>query len=419
MQSAGSSTGTGRRFAALLAFFRSESAGGAVLMAASLVALVWANSPFAAGYERLLEVPIGVSAGPLGYLRPLHIWVNDGLMALFFLLVALEIRREMTEGELASPARIAAPGLAAAGGVAVPAVIYVALNWSDPTALRGWAIPVATDIAFSLAVLSVLGQRVPVALKIFLTALAIIDDLIAILVIAIFYTSRLMYAPLALAGLLWLTLFGLGRAGVRSVGPYLLGGVLLWACLVRSGVHPTLAGVALAFAVPMDVRAGETTSPARRLERGLGWWVAFAVLPLFGLANAGLGFATLSWGSLLDPVTLGIAGGLVLGKQIGVFGTAMLAWRSGIARPPGQLTALELYGAALLCGIGFTMSLFIGDLAFRGQGREAEVKLAVFGASLLSAAAGLLVLSLAARRAAPVRRAAPPAERLGVSGPPR
>ena len=387
-----------RRFAALLGFFRSESAGGAVLIVAAAAALVWSNSPEAASYIRLLRFPISLGVGSLAFVRPLQIWVNDALMAFFFLLVALEIRREMTEGELASASRIAAPGLAALGGVAVPAIIYSAFNWSDTQAMRGWAIPVATDIAFSLAVLSVLGRRVPVALKVFLAALAIIDDLIAIAVIAIFYTSRLALAPLLGAIALWLGMFGLGRAGLRALGPYMIGGILLWIALLRAGIHPTLAGVALAFAVPMDRRAGEDDSPAGRLENALDGWVAYAVLPLFGLANAGFSLHALSPSSLTDPVVLGIAVGLVVGKQIGVFGTVMAAWRAGIARPPGQLTPMQLYGAALLCGIGFTMSLFIGDLAFRGQARGAEVKLAVFAGSLVSALAGLAVLAVATRR---------------------
>ena len=388
-----------RRFAALLAFFRSESAGGFVLILAAAAAILWSNSAASDLYFRLLGMPIGVSVDGLAFVRPLQVWVNDALMALFFLLVGLEIRREMTQGELASAARFAAPGLAALGGVLLPATIYFVLNRSDPAALRGWAIPVATDIAFSLAVLSVLGRRVPVALKIFLAALAILDDLVAIVVIAIFYTDRLALLPLTAAALVWMTLFAANRAGVRALGPYLVGGLVLWACLVRSGVHPTLAGVALAFVVPMAERHGD--SPALRLEEALGWWVAFVVLPLFGLSNAGLRFDLLTWRHVFDPVTLGIAAGLVFGKQFGVFGAVMLAWRTGVARPPGQLTPLQLYGAALLCGIGFTMSLFIGGLAFHGGERDAEVKLAVFGGSLISAVCGLAVLAFATRHNPP------------------
>ncbi len=382
-----------RHVAALTAFLRSESAGGFVLIASALVALGWANSAAAPAYRALLYYPLGVG----GFAKPMHIWINDGLMALFFLLVGLELRREITEGELASPARLAAPGLAALGGMVVPAAITVALNWGDGTALRGWAVPVATDIAFALAVLSVLGSRVPLALKVFLTALAIIDDLGAIVVIALFYTSGLDLAALGLAALVWLGLLGLNRAGVRRLWPFMLGGAVLWGLVFRSGVHATLAGVALAFVVPMRAKPGEDQAPAERLEGKLGLWVAYAILPLFGLANAGLAFDTLPPGALWDRLALGTALGLFIGKQVGVFGAVLLAARLGLARLPEGVTRTQLYGGAALCGIGFTMSLFIGDLAFRQTPRGDEVKLAVFVGSLASAALGLLILRLAAR----------------------
>ncbi len=382
-----------RRIAAMAAFLRSESAGGLVLIGSALVALGWANSAAAPAYRALLQYPLGVG----GFAMPAHIWVNDGLMALFFLLVGLELRREITEGELASPARLAAPGLAALGGMAVPAAITVALNWGDGTALRGWAVPVATDIAFALAVLSVLGSRVPLALKVFLTALAIIDDLGAIVVIALFYTSGLDLAALGLAALVWLGLLGLNRAGVRRLWPYMLGGAVLWALVFQSGVHATLAGVALAFIVPMRAKPGEDRAPAERLEDRLGLWVAYGILPLFGLANAGLAFDTLPPGAAWDRLALGTALGLFIGKQVGVFGAVLLAARLGLARLPEGVTRAQLYGGAVLCGIGFTMSLFIGDLAFRQTPRGDEVKLAVFVGSLASAALGLLILRLAAR----------------------
>ncbi len=382
-----------RRFSALGSFLKSESAGGLVLIVSALVALAWANSAAAPAYHALLQYGIG----PAVLSEPVQIWINDALMALFFLLVGLELRREITEGELSSPAQLAAPGLAALGGMIVPALIVVALNWGDRTALRGWAVPVATDIAFALAVLSVLGSRVPMALKVFLTALAIIDDLGAIVVIAVFYTAGLDLAALGGAALVWLGLFGLNRAGVRRLWPYMLGGVVLWALVFRSGVHATLAGVALAFVVPMRARAGEDQAPAERLEHRLGLWVAYGVLPLFGLANAGLGFATLPPGVWADRLAIGVTLGLFIGKQIGVFGAVLLAARLGLARLPSGVTRLQLYGGAVLCGIGFTMSLFIGDLAFRQTPRGDEVKLAVFVGSLASAALGLLVLRLAAQ----------------------
>lgn len=380
------------------AFFRGGAAGGFVLILAAVAALAWANSPAGDAYFALWHAPVGVSAGAGHFVLPLAAWVDDALMAVFFLLVGLEIRRELAEGQLASLPRAAAPALAALGGMAVPAAIYLAFAWHDPTALRGWAIPVATDIAFSLAVLRVLGRRVPAGLAVFLTALAIIDDLAAIVVIAVFYTASVDLAALAAAALVISGLVLLGRAGVRALGPFMLGFVLLWVCLERSGVQPTLAGVAIAFVVPMQESA-DAPSPARRLEHALTGWVAYLVLPLFGLANAGLRFDALSLHALADPIVPGIVCGLFIGKQVGVIGATWLATKLGLARLPAQLDWRLLYGAALLCGIGFTMSLFIGHLAFPDATREAELKLAVFAASLLSAAAGLAVLAGAGPRA--------------------
>ena len=403
-------------FSALPAFFRGGAAGGLVLILSAVVALVWANSPAADVYGALLRLPLGVVAGAGGFVRPLAAWVDDALMALFFLQVGLEIRRELTEGQLASLPRAAGPALAALGGMVVPAAIYVAFASGDPAALRGWAIPVATDIAFSLAVLRVLGRRVPAGLKVFLTALAIIDDLGAIVVIAVFYTESLHLAALAAGVLVIGGLWLLGRAGLRALGPFMLGFVLLWALLEHSGVHPTLAGVAVAFVVPMRDRADDP-APARRLEHALTGWVAYVVLPLFGLANAGLRFDTLTWHALADPIMPGIVVGLFLGKQIGVFGVTWLGSRLGLVSLPAQLDWRLLYGAALLCGIGFTMSLFIGHLAFPGGDRETELKLAVFGASLLSAAAGLAVLAGAKTKAAPSHGATGRAPERSSAGP--
>ena len=385
----------------LTAFFQSSVAGGLVLMASACVALAWSNSPAAPSYQALLALPIGVSAGTAGFAMPLHDWVNEGLMALFFLLVGLEIRREITQGQLASVRLAAGPLVGALGGMVAPALIYTAINHANPAALRGWAVPVATDIAFALAALSLLGARVPVALKVFLTALAILDDLGAIVVIALFYSSSLDWAALGVAAGVLAGLVGLRVAGVRALGPYLLGGAVLWAAIYRSGIHATLSGVALAFAVPMGSETSESASPAERLERALDGWDAYAILPLFGLMNAGLQFSAVSLRTVSDPVFLGIAGGLVLGKQAGVFGASMLAAKLRLVHLPPELTTPVLYGGSVLCGIGFTMSLFIGDLAFPGPGREAEVKLAIFGGSLLSALLGLLVLRRATRRAAP------------------
>jgi NhaA family Na+:H+ antiporter len=350
-----------------------------------IVALIWANSPLRPAYEALLHwTPVAIA--PL----PLHVWINDGLMAVFFLLVGLELRREMTTGELASPQRLAAPGLAAIGGMVVPALIFVAFNHANPTALRGWAVPMATDIAFALAVISVLGRHVPIGLKVFLTALAIIDDLGAIVVIALFYSHGLALTALGASMAVLAMLYGLRRARVGSAIPYVLGGLLLWVLVFRSGVHATLAGVALAFIVPRTV--GE------RLEHRIAPWVAYLILPVFGLANAGLAFDTLPPGAWADPLAIGVVLGLVAGKQLGVFGAVMLAARTGLARLPAGVTLTQLYGASILCGIGFTMSLFIGDLAFRGAPRGDEVKLAVFVGSLISALSGLAVLHLARAR---------------------
>jgi len=384
-------------------FIGSEAAGGAALIVSALVALALANSPAGDIYRAALRWPAG--AGPLR--MPVELWVNDGLMALFFLLVSLELRREITSGELSSARRVAAPGLAALGGMIVPALIYTAFNWGDALALRGWAVPVATDIAFALAVISVLGGRVPRGLVAFLVALAIMDDLGAIVVIAVFYTRGLGLATLAGAALVWAALFGLNRAGVRRLWPYLAGGALLWLLLLRSGVHATLAGVALACVVPGD-RKDDEAALTERLERRLARPVAFLVLPLFGLANAGLSFAGLPPGAWADPAALGVTLGLFVGKQAGVFAATRLALRLGLARLPDGVTMLQLYGASVLCGIGFTMSLFINDLAFRSSPRGDEIKLAVFVGSLASAAAGLAILWAAGRREA-TRLAARPA----------
>jgi Na+:H+ antiporter, NhaA family len=389
-----------RRLVALMAFLRTESAGGLALVAAATIALAWSNSAQADLYFRLMDLPIGVSIGPGALIMPLDRWVNDGLMALFFLTVGLEIRREMTEGQLATLRKVAAPGFAALGGMIVPALIYAGFNWHSPATRQGWAIPVATDIAFALAALAILGSRVPVGLKVFLTALAILDDLGAILVIALFYSGELHF-PALLGGLgVLAALFGLNRAGVKALSPYVLGGVLLWVCLLYGGVHPTLAGVGLALVVPM----GGGTSPAHQLERGLGGWMAWGVLPLFGLANAGLRLGGITPSDFTTPVMLGIMLGLIVGKQVGVFGAAWLAVRLRLAQLPSDLTLLHLYGCALLCGIGFTMSLFIGDLGFHGMPAHAEVKLAVFLGSLVSAALGLLALGLTPSRERKRRR---------------
>jgi len=374
-------------------FLQSESLGGMLLLLSSAVALIWANSPYAALYQRLLAFPIGLSFGSQDFVKPLSFWVNEGLMSLFFLLASLEIRYELRVGALASPARAVLPVLAAGGGVVMPAAIYLAFNSEDSLARRGWAVPIATDIAFSLAMLGLLGRRAPEGLKVFLTALAIIDDLIAILVIAFFYSHDLAWLPLGIAALVWLVLYGCARAGLAASSLYAAGGVALWLLLARSGIHPTLAGVALAFALPATPSPGGGESLARRLEERLGWLVAVCVLPAFGLLNAGLSLDAIPSGALWMPIPLGVLLGLFFGKQLGVYGVTTLATRLGLCQLPPDLRSAHLYGGALLCGIGFTMSLFIGDLAFEGAALM-TVKLGVFVASAVSALTGLLVLAL-------------------------
>ena len=384
-----------RRVSALLDFLRSESAGGVVLILSGIAALLWANSAWSGLYRGLFEFRLGP--------EPIRLWINDALMAIFFLLVGLELRREMTIGELASPDRLAAPALAALGGMIAPAAIFTLFNHGDVVSMRGWAVPVATDIAFALAVVSVLGSRAPMALKVFLTALAIIDDLGAIIVIAVFYTATLHLVLFGAALLVLAGLWGMNRAGVRWLWPYLLGGAVLWVLVFRSGVHATLSGVALAFVIPMGKKRHEAESPARRLEHALGMAVAYGILPLFGLANAGLRFDTLPAGAWHDRVALGTALALVLGKQLGVFGTVTVAAKAGLARLPKGITLPQLYGASVLCGIGFTMSLFIGDLSYGQTPRGDEVKLAVFLGSLISACSGLVILALVPRARAATR----------------
>ena len=390
----------------LKTFARRDDAGGLVLIASALVALIWANSPAGAAYAAMLHLGGTLSVGGWRPGVDAHFLVDDGLMALFFLLVGLEIRREITEGQLASWRRAAAPIAAALGGMAVPAAIYLAFNWHDPATLRGWAIPIATDIAFSLTVLRLLGPRVPAGLRVFLTALAIIDDLGAILIIALFYTDGLNLLALGLGAAVIAAMALLAYVRRRRVAqpatPYLLGLALLWLCLVQSGVHATLAGVAVAMVIPMR----GVNSPGHRLEHALAPWVGFLVLPLFGLFNAGLRFGDVSAAMLFDPLVAGIALGLLVGKQVGVFGATWLAQRLHLAHLPAGLNPKLVYGASLLCGIGFTMSLFIGNLAFNDATRETELKLAVLGASLLSALVGAVVLAWATRSysASPARR---------------
>jgi NhaA family Na+:H+ antiporter len=365
-------------------FLRSESSAGFALIVAATVGLVWANSPFAQSYSDVLHAKLGVGTNLYGIHLTAHEWVNDGLMAVFFLLIALEIKREVLVGELSTFGRAALPAIAALGGVVLPAAICAAFVWHDPIRLRGWAIPAATDIAFALAALSLVGRRIPFGLKIFLTALAVIDDLAAIAIIAVFYTTSLVLPALLAAAACAVVLTILNRALVTFLPAYVTLGVLMWVCVLESGVHATLAGVALAFTVPLGA--------LKKLEHGLNPYVAFAILPVFGLFNAGVSFHGLSPSVMLGVLPLGIAAGLVFGKQIGILATSWAAVKAGVASLPRGVTWRMMYGVALLGGIGFTMSLFIGTLAFQSDALLTEAKIGVFGGSLLAAIAGYLVL---------------------------
>src|SRR5919112_1955870 len=372
-------------------FLRSEAAGGVILMFVAALALLIANSPAAPAYFGALKTYV---AG----LSVLH-WINDALMAVFFLLVGLEIKREFLDGQLSTWPRRILPGIAAAGGMAVPALIYVALNAGDPTTLRGWAIPTATDIAFALGVLALLGSRVPVSLKIFLTALAIIDDLGAVAIIAAVYAADLSLAYLALSGATLAALVAMNRAGVERIVLYAAFGALLWYFVLRSGVHATLAGVALALTVPLRRSPGrpdDPASPLHVLEHAVHPWVAFLVVPIFGFANAGVSLSGMSLGAMLAPVPLGIAAGLFVDKQVGVFTTTWMAVKFGLSDCPQDASWSQVYGVSLLCGVGFTMSLFIGLLAFPTSPElQDQVKVGVLTGSVLSAIVGASVLLLA------------------------
>jgi len=379
-------------------FFRLEAAGGVLLVIASIVALIWANTPWRALYTDLLSIPVGIHLGRLALDKPLLLWINDALMAMFFLLVGMEIKREVLQGELSSVRQAALPCVAAVGGMLGPALVYSAINWGDPVTMHGWAIPAATDIAFSLGVLALLAARAPSSLKIFLLALAIIDDLGAIIIIALFYTEALSLLSLGLAAAGLLTLLVLNVTGVRRLAPYALVGIFLWVCVLKSGVHATLAGVALGFAVPLRGAKDEGESPLRHLEHTLHPWVTYGILPVFAFANAGVSLTGLSLNALLDPVTLGVALGLFLGKQLGVMATTWTAVRLGIGSAPSDTTWLQFYGQALLTGIGFTMSLFIGTLAFRAPELTDAVRIGVLSGSFACAVAGYLVLYVASGR---------------------
>jgi NhaA family Na+:H+ antiporter len=387
---------TARPISALRAFLHSESAGGLLLMGSAALALIIANSPLAEGYFHALHAYVGGLS--------VHHWINDGLMAVFFLLVGLEIKREVVDGELSTWSRRILPGVAALGGMLVPALIYVAVNLQAPANLRGWAIPAATDIAFALGVLSLLGPRVPGVLKIFLAALAIIDDLGAILIIAIFYTDHLTLWALGGAAATLVVLVTMNRLKVMSLWPYLIVGAGLWFFFLKSGVHATLAGVILAMTIPITkspARPDDEHSPLHQLEHGLAPWVGYLVVPIFGFANAGVALGQVGLAELTAPATLGAALGLFLGKPIGVGLACLAVIKLGWAQRPAGVSWMHVFGVSALCGIGFTMSLFINNLAFNAQILQDETKIGVLAGSLLSALLGWLAFTLASRRDAP------------------
>lgn len=385
--------------AAIKEFFRLESAAGLMLVAAAALALVVENFGLAFLYDAILTTQVSISVGALAIDKPLLLWINDGLMAVFFLLIGLEVKREILDGELSRPDQLVLPIAGAIGGIVVPVAIYLFINQNgDPVAMRGWAIPAATDIAFALGILSLLGPRVPLALKVLLATIAIVDDLAAILIIAAFYTANLSVASLALAAVALVGLAVLNRMRVTALAPYILIGIVLWVCVLKSGVHATLAGVALGFAIPLRARDQAGHSPLRHLEHMLHPWVAFGVLPVFAFANAGLPLAGLSLTDLASPMPLGIALGLFIGKQLGVFGVCALAIKLGLARLPDAVNWGMLYGMSVLTGIGFTMSLFIGGLAFDDPASANAIRLGILLGSLASALLGYVVLKRACGR---------------------
>lgn len=376
-------------------FFKLESAAGLILMGAALLAICVENFGLAWAYDAILTLKLSVSLGTLGISKPLLLWINDGLMAVFFLLVALEVKREILEGELSSKEQITLPVLAGLGGMVVPAAIYLAFNWGDATAINGWAIPAATDIAFALGIMMLLGDRVPLSLKVLLTAIAIVDDLAAVVIIAAFYTSELSVTSLILAAIALCGLVILNRTRVTRIAPYMVVGILLWVFVLKSGVHATLAGVAIGFAIPMRSQAGH--SPLKQLEHQLHPYVAYGVLPLFAFANAGLPLHGLSVEDILNPITLGIAAGLFFGKQIGVFLLSALAIALRLAKLP-EGGWLGLYGVSVLTGVGFTMSLFIGSLAFEGVEAANQIRLGILLGSIAAGVCGYFILRAAGAR---------------------
>ncbi|WP_267396946.1 MULTISPECIES: Na+/H+ antiporter NhaA [unclassified Sphingomonas] len=390
-------------WSALRDFLTSEAFGGIVLIVAAVLAMIAANLPATARlYVALLDFHTGPTLSPTLGPMSVHLWINDGLMALFFLLVGLEIKRELLEGSLASAERRRLPIIAAIAGMAMPALVFLLIAGGDADLRPGWAIPAATDIAFAIGVLALLGSRVPSSLKLLLTTVAIVDDMGAVAIIAVAYTQAIDWLALTGAALVLAGMFALNRRGVMKLWPYLAGFALLWLLVLVSGVHATIAGVLTAALIPLKRSPGapdDAASPLHRLEHALSPWVAYAIVPLFGFANAGVSLRDASLATLAEPLVLGVALGLFVGKQLGIFGAVWAAQRLGIARRPAGVSWAQLHGMALIAGVGFTMSLFIGGLAFADPQRLEAVKIAVLAGSILSALAGATVLTLAGKRA--------------------
>jgi len=380
-------------------FFKLESASGIILMLAAVLALVFANTPLQSYYALLLDTPVEIRIGTFEIAKPLLLWINDGLMAVFFFLIGLELKRELIEGELSDKRNIILPGVGAIGGMAFPALIYIYFNKADPIAIQGWAIPAATDIAFALGVLSLLGSRVPTTIKIFLASLAIFDDIGAIIIIAIFYTAKISFTSLVVVACCIPILAYLNKRNTTSLSPYILIGIIMWAAALKSGVHATLAGVILAMFIPMKSKTDSNLSPLKEMEHDLHPVVAFFILPIFAFANAGVSFSGVGTEQLLHNVPVGIALGLFAGKQAGVFGLCWLAIKLKLTNLPKGMSWSSLYGTAALCGIGFTMSLFIGSLAFEetGVNKTFDDRLGIILGSLISGIVGYMVLRVSLR----------------------
>ena len=385
-----------RKHSLIKSFLELESAGGILLFLSAVIAMLLANSFVASYYQSLLATPLEVRVGDLGIAKPILLWINDGLMAIFFFLVGLELKRELIEGELANKRNIVLPGVGAIGGMLVPALIYLYFNHENPIAIKGWAIPAATDIAFALGVLALLGSRVPISIKVFLTSLAILDDIEAIAIIALFYTSSISVAALAIVILCLIVLFYMNRYNLTSKSPYIFFGIIMWAATLKSGIHATLAGVVLAMFIPIRSNTTPEDSPLKNIEKDLHPLVAFFVLPVFAFANAGINFTGITIDQVLHAVPIGVALGLFIGKQIGIFGFCWLSIKLKITDLPRGMNWLTLYGTATLCGIGFTMSLFIGSLAFEEAGIDLlfDERLGIMAGSLLSGLLGYTILHL-------------------------